>query len=137
LVQDDSYYLNLGYEYARRRKELDRLNEEKQDLLALSIRVKRDIEEADKVIATNKKAKNALKDIYYRNLHEHDHDNDPVELTADGKRYIKTIYGIPHEIQRLIDDPKISPQEFKKMDIVHKTKWGEFGTGIHKVKVKS
>ena len=26
MVQDDSYYINLGYEYARRRKELDLLN---------------------------------------------------------------------------------------------------------------
>jgi hypothetical protein len=51
MVQDDSYYINLGYEYeyARQRKELDILKEEKQELLALSTKADRVIEEANKV----------------------------------------------------------------------------------------
>jgi hypothetical protein len=52
--------------------------------------------------------------------HAHDHDDDRL-VEADHGTVIGTIYG---EIRRLIDDDKISPEEFKKMDIVHKTKWG-------------
>jgi hypothetical protein len=60
-------------------------------LLAQAIRVKRLVEEADKVMAQSKKLRSLAKEMYYMDKHEHDHDNDPLELTADGKRYIKTI----------------------------------------------
>jgi hypothetical protein len=43
-------------------------------------------------------------------------------VETDHGTVIGTIYGIPPEINRLIDDDKISPEEFKKMDIVHNTK---------------
>jgi hypothetical protein len=131
MVQDDSYYLSLGYEYARQRKELDILEEERQALLAQAVRVKIETEKADKVLEEanrvseqHKKIVRAIKAAYYRDKHEHDHDNDRLEFTSEGK-YIWSIYAIPSEIQHLIDDDKISPEEFKKMDIVHKTKWGE------------
>src|SRR5215211_5422679 len=50
MLQDDSYYLSLGYEYARQRKELDILEEERQALLAQAVRVKIETEKADKVL---------------------------------------------------------------------------------------
>jgi hypothetical protein len=65
MVQDDSYYLSLGYEYARQRKALDILNDEKQDLLALSIRIRRGNEETDRVIEQRKKARRLLKKAHY------------------------------------------------------------------------
>ena len=121
MVQDDLYYLSLGYEYARQRKALDILNDEKQDLPALSIRVKRELKETDKVMAQGKKLRS--KEMYYRDKHEHDHGQDRLVFTSLGK-VIGTIYAIPSKIQQLIDDDRISPEEFKKMDIVHKTKLG-------------
>jgi hypothetical protein len=73
------------------------------------------------VIEQRKKLRSALKEAYYREKHEHDHDR--LVFTSSGK-VIGTIYSIPSKIQSLIDDSKISPEEFKKMDIVHKTKLG-------------
>jgi hypothetical protein len=54
-------------------------------------------------------------------MHKHDHDR--LVFTSEGK-VIGTIYANPPGIQRLIDDDKISPEEFKRLDIVHKTKLG-------------
>ena len=56
-------------------------------------------------------------------MHKHDHDHDRLVFTSEGK-VIGTIYANPPGIQRLIDDDKISPEEFKRLDIVHKTKLG-------------
>jgi hypothetical protein len=92
MVQDDSYYINLGYEYARRRKELDLLNEEKQDLLAEAIKVNRLIEEADKVLDQHKKLVYARRRLHYMMRHEHDHDNDK---PAEGKMIVTLSESIP------------------------------------------
>jgi hypothetical protein len=57
--------------------------------------------------------------MYYRDKHDH----DKLVFTSLCK-VIGTIYAIPSKIQHLIDDDRISPEEYKKMDIVHKTKSG-------------
>jgi hypothetical protein len=116
MVQDDSYYINLGYEYARQRKALDILHEEKQDLPVEAIRVKRELEEADKVTEQRKRIKRAVKKAHYTFKHMHDHDHDRPAFTSSGK-VIGTIYGIPPEIDRLIKDDNVSIEEFKKMDL--------------------
>jgi hypothetical protein len=102
MVQDDSYYINLGYEYARRRKELDLSHDEKQRLLALSVEVKREVERADKTIVEGKKLRSAFKEAYYREKHAHDHDHDRTVFTSEGN-YVWSIYANPPEIQRVID----------------------------------
>jgi hypothetical protein len=58
--------------------------------------------------------------MYYKDKHNHDR----LVFTSSGK-VTGTIYAIPSKIQHLIDDDRISPEEFKKMDIVHKTKLGK------------
>ena len=82
-------------------------------------------EESNKVKEEGKKIRRTAKEVHYMIEHAHDHDDDRLVETDHGT-VIGTIYGddIPPEIRRLIDDDKISPEEFKKMDIVHKTKWG-------------
>jgi hypothetical protein len=123
MVQDDSYYLNLGYEYARKRKELDLEEDEKQRALAALARANEVIEESKRVKEEVEKTNRKAKEIHYLIEHFHDHDDDTFVETDHGT-VIMNIYGdnIPPEIRRLIDDDSISPEEFKKMDIVHKTK---------------
>ena len=121
MVHDDSYYLNLGYEYARKRKGLDILEHERQEILAALARANEVIEESKRVKEEGKKIRRTVKEIHYIIEHAHDHDDDRLVETDHGT-VIGTIYGIPPEISRLIDDDKISHEEFKKMDIVHNTK---------------
>ncbi len=123
MVQDDEYYIKIGYWYARQLKELDLEEEEKQRLLAIRAEVKRLCEQADKAKEKAKKTNRKAKEIHYLIEHFHDHDDDRFEETDHGT-VIMNIYGdnIPPEIRRLIEDDRISPEEFKKMDIVHKTK---------------
>ena len=125
MVQDDSYYLNLGYEYVRKRKGLDILEDEKQEIRAALARANEVIEESNKVKGECKRIRRTVKEVHYMIEYSHDHDDDRLVETDHGT-VIGTIYGdgIPPEIRRLIDDDKISPDEFKKMDIVHKTKLG-------------
>jgi hypothetical protein len=113
----------LGYEFARQLKAHDIFNDEKQEILAALARADRAIEESNKVKEEGKKIRRTAKEIHYMIEHAHDHDDDRLVETDHGT-VIGTIYGddIPPEIRRLIEDDRISPEEFKKMDIVHKTK---------------
>jgi DNA gyrase/topoisomerase IV subunit A len=84
LVQNDTYYIKLGYEYAKRQKELDMLHE-----------ANRQIEEANKVLEQHKKLVHARRRLHYLIRYEHDHDNDKPIFTAEGKMIVTLSENIP------------------------------------------